>query len=200
MLKRLLCFFDALAYLFMGISLVVYLLPQTDSLIPLFNLYEEDQLFEWLSVVLLVAGAVNFFIQKPRGLYWSCVGMILLFLAGEEISWFQRVLHLQPNEFFIHWNDQAEINLHGLQINNFFFEHILLGIFGLFILPMFYPLNAYSKLFPKPLLGKFRYIVVLILVIGINLKTDLSSKENVIEEAVEMFIYCQLFRASFKQS
>ena len=72
-------------------------------------------------------------------------------------------------------------------------------MFGIFVLPIFYPLQSYFKNIPKPSLGLARYIVIAILVIAINLKTDESQKENVLEEAVELFIYAQLFRASLKQ-
>ena len=199
MRQRLILLFDFLTYLFMVASLVIYLLPHSDRLLPLYDLYEEDRAIEWFSVVLLVWAAFNFFFRKPKSIYWISLGFILLFLAGEETSWFQRVLGLESNEFFIAWNDQRETNLHGLQVNNYFLEHILLVMFGIFVLPIFYPLQSYFKNIPKPSLGLARYIVIAILVIAINLKTDESQKENVLEEAVELFIYAQLFRASLKQ-
>src|SRR5262245_25267651 len=38
--------------------------------------------------------------------------------AMEEVSWFQRVLHIQSPEFFQHNNRQGETNLHNLALGS----------------------------------------------------------------------------------
>src|SRR5690606_17881918 len=76
------------------------------------------------------------------------VGMIALFslfVAGEEISWGQRLLGHESSAFFREHNAQGETNLHnmvvgGKKINKIVFSQLLVGAVGcyLFVLPFFY--------------------------------------------------------------
>ena len=45
------------------------------------------------------------------------LGLFCWFVAGEEISWGQRLLAFQPPEFFLRENFQQELNLHNLLQN-----------------------------------------------------------------------------------
>lgn len=60
-------------------------------------------------------------------------GLVLLFGAGEEISWGQRVFGIETPEFLAEHNRQRETNLHnlevyGLNLNKLIFSN-LLGVF-----------------------------------------------------------------------
>jgi hypothetical protein len=74
-------------------------------------LTQEDGLVEWATfVAFLAAGAL--FLKR----HWFFIGLALFcfFVAGEEISWAQRLFAFQPPEIFLEHNYQQESNLHNL--------------------------------------------------------------------------------------
>ena len=79
-------------------------------------LMQEDRIVEWATVWLFLAAGV-------AGLYWSVgrrrmfdgfVALFCLFVAGEEVSWGQRLIGYSAPEFFLRNNFQQELNLHNL--------------------------------------------------------------------------------------
>ncbi|NVM79088.1 hypothetical protein FHW83_004925 [Duganella sp. SG902] len=91
----------------------------------LWRLLVEDGIVEWMQFLCfsLLAGLLGFLTveqwqREPK------VNLQLLAFAGltalvglaalEEVSWFQRVLHIIPPEFFAQNNRQGETNLHNL--------------------------------------------------------------------------------------
>ena len=80
----------------------------------------EDQLVENLTAVCyLCAGALFFVVAgfeqrgMARGIY-ILVGIALVFIAGEEISWGQRVIGFATPEYLVGINDQEEFNVHNI--------------------------------------------------------------------------------------
>ncbi|QGZ41218.1 hypothetical protein IP92_00135 [Pseudoduganella flava] len=93
----------------------------------LWRLLGEDGIVEWMQFLcfvvtsgLLAFAAVDRWHRNPRVTldFLALVGLALLVFAaaGEEVSWFQRVLHIDSPEFFLQNNKQAETNLHNLAI------------------------------------------------------------------------------------
>lgn len=79
------------------------------------GLVQEDRLIEWATVGLFLgAAAVRFHaaVRTRRG-FDALVGLFCLFVAGEEISWGQRLLGLTPPDYFLEQNFQQEANLHN---------------------------------------------------------------------------------------
>ena len=82
----------------------------------------EDSLAEWLSAVwLLLAGlALLTTARRERNVrlrwVWVLGGAALLFSAGEEISWGQRILGVATPEFLLGVNDQQELNVHNINL------------------------------------------------------------------------------------
>src|SRR5687768_11565645 len=74
-------------------------------------LTQEDGLVEWATFVAFVAAGVLFWRK-----HWFFIGLSLFcfFVAGEEISWAQRLFAFQPPEVFLEHNYQQEANLHNL--------------------------------------------------------------------------------------
>jgi len=75
-----------------------------------------------------IAGALLLALSFRRGPYlrrvmWVIIGLAAIFLAGEEISWGQRILGLSTPAFFLQYNVQLEITLHNMKAINV----ILLG-------------------------------------------------------------------------
>jgi hypothetical protein len=78
-------------------------------------LVQEDHAVEWATFVLfLVAGVIRcYHAVRTRRLFDALVGLFCLFVAGEEISWGQRLVGFTPPEVFLEHNTQQEVNIHN---------------------------------------------------------------------------------------
>jgi hypothetical protein len=78
-------------------------------------LMEEDRAVEWATVVLfLVAGIARAYAAlRTHRVFDALVGAFCLFVAGEEISWGQRLVGYTPPEVFLEHNTQQEANVHN---------------------------------------------------------------------------------------
>lgn len=79
------------------------------------DLVQEDRLVEWTTVALfVVAGLVRLHAALlSRRLFDGLVALFCVFVAGEEISWGQRLLGVTPPDYFLARNFQQEMNLHN---------------------------------------------------------------------------------------
>ena len=79
------------------------------------DVMQEDRLVEWsTAVIFLIAGATYLRrALKHRRLFDGLVGLFLVFVAGEEISWGQRLLGFVPPSPFLAHNTQQELTLHN---------------------------------------------------------------------------------------
>jgi hypothetical protein len=95
----------------------------------LWRLLGEDGIVEWMQFLcfmvtsgLLAFAAVDRWSRTRRisidVLALAGLAVIVLLAAMEEVSWFQRVLHIDSPEFFRQNNKQAETNLHNLAIGS----------------------------------------------------------------------------------
>ena len=93
----------------------------------LWEAVQEDAIFENLTVFfLLVCLSICLFkvyvhmkaVRYRAVLTFSFLSLVILFVAGEEISWGQRIFNIQSGEFFMQNNTQNETNLHNLQIGD----------------------------------------------------------------------------------
>ncbi|MCP3986961.1 MAG: hypothetical protein GY723_21445 [bacterium] len=100
-----------------------------------YRLLQEDGLIEWATVWCLIAASFCFGVIafRARGLERVFpVAMVLfcLAVAGEEISWGQRLFGVQPPVYFLAHNDQQELNLHNVlpkDLRQFGLQGALLG-------------------------------------------------------------------------
>ena len=139
-------------HVLMGVLLALFNLPY---FIRSYTL--EDGVLEWFGFDALLASAFLSFYRAR--VFWTSqrisafflhffLGLLMLFGAGEEISWGQRLFNLSIPEFFVIHNSQGEINLHNLvfqgkKINKLFFGTFLgIGVgFYFAILPFWYHHN-----------------------------------------------------------
>ncbi|ALJ01274.1 hypothetical protein DC20_06675 [Rufibacter tibetensis] len=114
----------------------------------------EDGFVEWLTVlplVVVIAFCLSRIIgRKEPGSVRFMTGTILIvlfsfFVAGEEISWGQRIFQVQSTGFFKENNSQQEMNLHnmvinGVKVNKVIFSQALTvgAAFYLLALPLIY--------------------------------------------------------------
>ena len=80
----------------------------------------EDRLVENLTAVWYLCAGVLFFVVAgfeqrgmARGIY-ILVGIALVFIAGEEISWGQRIIGYATPDYLLDINDQEEFNVHNI--------------------------------------------------------------------------------------
>jgi hypothetical protein len=76
---------------------------------------QEDRLVEWTSVAAFAAAGVAQLIRGARAKrpFDLLIALFLLFVAGEEMSWGQRLFGLTPPSYFLEYNTQQEMNLHN---------------------------------------------------------------------------------------
>lgn len=121
----------------MAVAFIVSLFP-FDIFV---TLSQEDKLVEYLQVLVLLVGALfalKFAQQlfekgsKIHGAIFILVMIALLFTAGEEISWGQRILSIDTPERFVANNKQEELTLHNLNAVDMLVQpgYILVGLYG----------------------------------------------------------------------
>ena len=81
----------------------------------------EDGPVEWIGFASLLAAPVLAFVAawclRPAhqpAVAAAVLGAVLLFAAGEEISWGQRIFEVDTPEMLVDSNEQDELNLHNL--------------------------------------------------------------------------------------
>lgn len=104
-----------LALALTGVALALaHLSPDT-----YYELLQEDAALEWATLWLLLAGGGGFAwraarVRGARGLVPLGLALGCLAVAGEEISWGQRLLGFAPPQLFLERNFQQEANFHNL--------------------------------------------------------------------------------------
>ncbi|WP_111709544.1 hypothetical protein [Lutibacter citreus] len=109
---------------------------------------KEDGFVEYGTAFLLCCSSILLFyrffkLQKYKKLLWKVgivgIAVIFMFGAGEEISWGQRIFHVESSEYFIENNAQGETNLHnmvvdGKKINKLIFSQLLTAVLIIYLL------------------------------------------------------------------
>ena len=100
----------------------------------------EDGFIEWITILPLLAIVViairNIIrLHSKRNWLFSAtmffLALLCLFVAGEEISWGQRIFQIESSDFFKENNAQAETNFHnlvigGVKVNRLIFSQLLI--------------------------------------------------------------------------
>ena len=145
-------------------------------------LVQEDGFFENLTSIFLFLSSFYlfyFFISniKLKSIWWK-MGIIIMIIglffgAGEEISWGQRIFHIESSKFFNENNSQKETNLHnmivdGVKLNKLIFSNLLSIIFSIYflILPILWRKNNFIKKtinqFGIPIANNYKVIIFMI--------------------------------------
>ena len=145
-------------------------------------LVQEDGFFENLTSIFLFLSSFYlfyFFISniKLKSIWWK-MGIIIMIIglffgAGEEISWVQRIFHIESSKFFNENNSQKETNLHnmivdGVKLNKLIFSNLLSIIFSIYflILPILWRKNNFIKKtinqFGIPIANNYQVIIFMI--------------------------------------
>lgn len=126
----------------------------------------EDGEIEYATVILLLSSCILVAtrwirLYKKRSLKFSivCWSVLLafLFVAGEEISWGQRIFGIETTEYFMEHNAQGETNLHNLVVGEVKINKLIFGVtlttiilIYLIVIPILYQKsNAIKNLIDK---------------------------------------------------
>lgn len=103
--------------------------------------YREDGILEWSTALAFVAagGFASLLAVRLRrdrrtvlALLYAGLAAGMVFAAMEEISWGQRVLNLEPSEFFVEHSTKEEINVHNLKQFPLGLAFVAVGFYGTF--------------------------------------------------------------------
>ena len=173
-------------------------------------LVQEDGFFENLTSIFLFLSSFYlfyFFISniKLKSIWWK-MGIIIMIIglffgAGEEISWGQRIFHIESSKFFNENNSQKETNLHnmivdGVKLNKLIFSNLLSIIFSIYflILPILWRKNNFIKKtinqFGIPIANNYQVIIFMISSLIIILYISNERKWEILEYtfALTMFL------------
>ncbi len=104
-----------------------------------YNISKEDELFENAQFIcLLLSSFISIFIayrikiMKIHSGIFLGISFILFFVAMDEISWGQRILHIQTPSFLLERNEQKEFTIHNLSIFSGLvgLGYIVIGLYG----------------------------------------------------------------------
>ena len=172
----------------------------------------EDRIVEWLTVVGLALTSLASFRRvitlkgKKPVLFivmTALLGLVFFFGAGEEISWGQRIFHIQSSEFFQHNNAQGETNLHNLvvggkKINKLVFGiglQLVLLIYLLALVPLYkrkQGLKAFLDRFAVPIAKTYQVISYFAVLILIQMLLDDSKKGEIVEFAGSFLFFLNI--------
>lgn len=102
---------------FLGLSFSIYAFLDVETIS---NLGREDGLYESLTALFFLAGAVVAFLVflKKKSWFLLLLAVFLFFGMGEEISWGQRIFGFKTPEAVSKINVQHEFNLHNVEAVN----------------------------------------------------------------------------------
>jgi hypothetical protein len=168
----------------------------------------EDGIVEWLTVLGLLLGAFVAFkrvvtLRHKKGVVFLVasflLGLVLIFGAGEEISWGQRILGLKSPEYFKEHNAQGETNLHnlvlgGIRLNRWIFSIGLTVVLGSYILlvPFLYRTKNWMRRFVNycgiPLPRAYQIVAFIIVWALTELMPD-GKRAEIAEEGTALLLY-----------
>jgi hypothetical protein len=121
----------------------------------------EDGVIEWLTVLpllIVVFISLRYVVKLHSRRNWlfsvtlCFLALFCFFVAGEEVSWGQRIFNVESSEFFKKNNAQAETNLHnlivaGVKVNKLVFSQVLnlLAVIYLIVFPYLYSRKQWFK-------------------------------------------------------
>lgn len=153
---------EKLILLFVFVLLLIGVISSWTNLYWFNNVYViEDGFIEWLTVLpllIIVVVVIRYLVRLSSKRNWlfsvtmAFLAMLCFFVAGEEISWGQRIFQVESSAFFKQNNAQAETNLHnlvvgGVKINKLIFSQVLIAVAVIYLtlFPYLYKTKSWFK-------------------------------------------------------
>jgi len=200
---------DKLGYLFLIISFAIGIYYANTNLNYFDTVYAvEDGFVENSQFVMLLCSSLLLFYYffkffKHKNMYWKLgvllVAIAFFFSSGEEISWGQRIFHIQSPEFFIEHNTQHETNLHnmvvyGKKVNKLIFSQLLTVVLVIYILilPILYrkvkSIKKLADLFVVPIV-KWHHTIAFLIATGLLIFVHSERKWELYELAFAVIFF-----------
>ncbi len=84
------------------------------------KLCHEGGIVEWFTAIFYFLASLNFIIACKRvgfkNIWYWCIGLLFFIVAGEEISWGQRLFGFATPEILQNVNIQKEITIHNIEV------------------------------------------------------------------------------------
>jgi len=113
-------------------------------------------------LIILMAAYKNSY-QQVRGILPVLLGLFFIVVAGEEISWGQRLFGFDTPESMAEGNTQGEFNFHNLSVidknDSFLNQHTLLNVFVL-LNGVVFPVLYYFFLEFRSLVSHFKFPII----------------------------------------
>ncbi len=172
-----------------------------------FNIFKEivkeDRLIEYAQFFVLLIGSVvsflqslRFFGQKQwlRATFYALASLALFFVAGDEISWGQRILGLESGAALQEINRQGELTVHNLYAVEWLVIYAYvamsaLGVAAYWLTKLSKPLNRYTSLVPSWILGFYFAFALLYFVQQLRIKWGIWHSWS---EVAELSLYLGL--------
>lgn len=87
--------------------------------------YATSVCFGLAGIILLALSLLR--AKKLRRLIWMLIGVVAIIIAGEEISWGQRIFYVGTPDVLAKYNVQNELTLHNLDVIESSYSHIFLS-------------------------------------------------------------------------
>lgn len=178
------------------------------------NVYAvEDGFVEnWTVVPLLGAAGYSLYlfstVGKDKTWYFRSILVLIavfsLFVAGEEISWGQRLFGVESSEFFLENNAQGETNLHnmvvgGKKVNKIVFSQLLSVGMGVYLLvfPILYQKKrSFQEWIDRlgiPIAQLYQIIACILLLLSVSLIPSGKNAEVLEAGITTLFLLIFLF-------
>ncbi|MES2663769.1 MAG: hypothetical protein V4629_10765 [Pseudomonadota bacterium] len=172
----------------------------------------EDGPTEWTTVAWLL-GCSLICIQRfkqtlprtaARRIYFVMV-LFFIFGAGEEVSWGQRILGIESNEFFETHNAQTETNLHNLVVGEVKINKLIFGAgFALVLMTYLLVINSFYRKHKSvkawidrwqiPIPKHIHTISYFVLILIVELGVSSSKRGELIEFAAPTLVWLNLWQ------
>lgn len=164
-----LLYFGGILYLNTLTLLEIFNSSLYDSLIKEDGILENIQLVSYLAGFILALLCAFYLLRnskKLQSLFFLFMAIGLFFIAGEEISWGQRIFNIQTPQELARINYQQELTIHNVETfqEKIDYIYMLIGICGAFagiffktFIPAFY--KKYSQIFPPAILFFYFFAV-----------------------------------------
>ncbi|PWJ44973.1 hypothetical protein [Sediminitomix flava] len=178
----------------------------------------EDGMVENATVLFLLVASVMTVVRifkyaSSKSIHWLVMQVLMasffLFIAGEEMSWGQRIWNVETNEFFQQYNLQGETNLHNMKVGDVKINTLIFGklitvvlIIHLCITPFLYrKKEGFRNLVNKwgvPIGYLHHGIVFLIFSIGLN-AIPTGSKWELYEVVISIIVLSIIYSPMNKE-
>lgn len=178
---------------------------------------KEDGWIENLTAIVLFASGILLLIRLWLGrasgwVFVTVTGLAclaFLFVAGEEISWGQRIFDRESSEFFQDNNAQGETNLHNLEFNGVKINKLIFGqlltvliVFYIIIWPLLRHFSPKVKQLTDQLfvpIPRLHQSIAYLLVMGAIMLMDSSKKWELLEFDSVVIFFLILFNPVNKE-